>query len=165
MWRFILSFILLAGLNPILCAQDQALPPPPPASPTTGSSSAGRGEVEKGGLIQGKVIGADTAAGLRKTTLILRRLESQTEDKPVTTHTDQNGYYRFTTSSRGDTRLQRLVMAMFARSMGKRGLIPSHPQPESPWMSRLVRLCNPSTSGSFAGELWRAGFSTRITNL
>ena len=73
---FFVALILIVSLQADLQGQDQQTTDQP--SPALGA----RKEAPKGGAIRGKVIGADTGAGLKKVTLILRSTQSQVGDKP-----------------------------------------------------------------------------------
>ena len=73
-YTFLLTLILMVTLQVGVQGQYQQISDQPSAAPRS------RKELPKGGAIRGKVIGADTGAGLRKVTLMLRGTQSQTGD-------------------------------------------------------------------------------------
>ena len=75
--------ILIAALFAI--AQQQVSPP----SESTGSPQAN----EKPGAIRGRVVAADTGAGLRRARVMLRGSESRPSMNPQTSQTNENGEY------------------------------------------------------------------------
>ena len=127
MLTFILSMLLTAGFQTGISVQDQQPPEQLSATPASTTVSDGRREAQKGGSIQGKVIGADTAAGLRKTTLMLRRVDSQTGDKPSTTQTDQGGDYRFEDVKPGKYTLAASRNGYVRQVYGQKGADPFSP--------------------------------------
>jgi len=84
--RSILASVFLMLISAWPAIAQQQVPPP---SETSGSPQA----ADKPGAIRGRVVAADTGAGLRRARVMLRGSESRPGANPQTSQTNENGEY------------------------------------------------------------------------